>query len=162
MGSLEQFLKTVRIFENLSPEELRHLVPLFEIKNVKNKERVIAEGEISDRFYVIRSGHCNVTKGSKDTFITVLGPKDYFGEASLFHDVRRTANVTASEDSQLLLLPREQFQQFLLTYPLAANRILFQMLKDVFLRLEETSNELLLSKGPHATPAENAIHRLLR
>lgn len=161
MTSLEQFLKTVRIFENLTEEELSHLVPLFEVRNAKNKERVISEGEISDLFYVIRSGHLNVTKGAKESFITVLGPKDYFGEASLFHNVRRTASVVASDDVQLLHLPRDQFQQYLLTYPMAANRILFQMLKEVFLRLEETSNELLLERGTHQNTA-TAIHKLLR
>ena len=161
MTSLGQFLKTVRIFENLTEEELSHLVPLFEVRNARNKVRVITEGEISDLFYIIRSGHLNVTKGLKDFFITILGPKDYFGEASLFHDVRRTASVTANEDVQLLLLPREQFQQYLLTYPMAANRILFQMLKEVFLRLEETSNELLLERGSPAGSL-SAIHKLLR
>lgn len=161
MTSLEQFLKTVRIFQNLTQEELGHLVPLFEVRNVKNKERVISEGEISDLFYIIRSGHFHVNKGARDAFITVLGPKEYFGEASLFHDVRRTATVMASEDAQILTLPREQFQQYLLSYPMAANRILFQMLKDVFMRLEETSSELLLSRGTSSN-AETAIHKLLR
>ncbi|MBI3542342.1 MAG: cyclic nucleotide-binding domain-containing protein [Deltaproteobacteria bacterium] len=161
MTSLEQFLKTVRIFENLTEEELSHLVPLFEVRNAKTKERVIDEGDFSDLFYVIRSGHFNVTKGAKDTFITVLGAKEYFGEASLFHQVKRTAHVTANEDGQLLILHRDQFQQYLLTYPMAANRILFQMLKEVFLRLEETSNDLLLARGSFSH-AETAIHRLLR
>lgn len=160
MTSLEQFLKTVKIFENLTEEELSHLVPLFEVRNAKHKERVINEGELSDLFYIIRSGHFNVTKGAKETFITVLGPKDYFGEASLFHQARRTASVAANEDAQLLILHRDQFQQFLLTYPMAANRILFLMLKELFRRLEETSNDLQLARGDDH--AEHAIHRLLR
>ena len=112
MTSLEQFLKTVKIFENLTEEELSHLVPLFEVRNTKNKERIIRESELSDLFYIIRSGHFNITKGPKDVFITALGPKDYFGEASLFHQARRTANVTASEDAQLLIMHRDQFQQY--------------------------------------------------
>lgn len=145
MTSLGQFLKTVKIFQNLTDEELEHLTPLFQIKNVSNKEKVIREGEISDSFYIIRSGHFNVSKGHKDAFITILGPKDYFGEACLFHEIKRTANVTASEDAQLALLHRDQFQQFLLTYPLSANRILFQMLKEVFLKLQDTSNQLALT-----------------
>ena len=44
---------------------------------------------------------------------------------------------------------------------MAANRILFQMLKELFLRLEETNNELLLARGTGAW-AETAIHKLLR
>lgn len=161
MTSLSQFLKTVKIFANLTDEELDLLAPLFQIKNVKNKERVVLEGAVSDLFYVIRTGHFNVAKGPKESFLTLLGPKEYFGEASLFHDVRRTATVTATEDSQLLLLHRDRFQQFLLSYPLAANRILFQMLKEVFFRLEETSNDLQMTRGgPNI--AENAINKLLR
>jgi CBS domain-containing protein len=159
--SFGQFLKSVRIFENLTEEEIELLAPLFEVRNAKNKERVITEGEVSDLFYVIRTGHFNVTKGPKDAFITILGPKDTFGEAGLFHDVRRTASVTASEDAQLLLLHRDRFQQFLLSYPIAANRILFQMLKDLFFRLEETSNELQMARAGHNV-AETAIFKLLR
>lgn len=162
MTSLGQFLKTVQIFENLTDEELDHLTPLFQIKNAKNKERVITEGDVSDLFYVIRTGHFNVSKGGKDTFIAALGPKDTFGEASLFQDFRRTAHVTAAEDGQLLLLQRDHFQQFLLTYPLVANRVLYQMLKGLFTRLEETSNELQgVRDGSHAA-AEIAIKKILR
>lgn len=161
MTSLAQFLKTVKIFENLTEEELELLAPLFAVKNAKHKERVIKEGEVSDLFYVIRSGHFNVTKGQRESLITVLGPKDYFGEASMYHDVKRTANVVANEDSQVLILPRDHFQQFLLSYPLAANRILFQMLKELFFRLAETSSELQASRDGPGT-AETAIHRLLR
>lgn len=161
MTSISQFLKTVKIFENLTEEELELLAPLFQIKNAKKNEKVIVEGEVSDLFYVIRTGHFNVSKGSKDSFITVLGQKETFGEASLFHDVRRTASVTATEDAQLLLLHRDRFQQFLLSYPLAANRILFQMLKELFFRLEETSSELQLARGGQNI-AETAINKLLR
>ncbi|MEW6057245.1 MAG: cyclic nucleotide-binding domain-containing protein [Bdellovibrionota bacterium] len=161
MTSIGQFLKTVKIFENLTEEELDLLVPLFEVLNVKNKGRVIKEGEVSDVFYVIRTGHFHVTKGTKDAVITVLGPKDCFGEASLFHNVHRTASVAATEDAQILVLHRDQFQQFLFRYPIAANRILFQMLKELFFRLEETSAELEMARGSTAV-AENAINRLLR
>lgn len=161
MNSLTQFLKTVKIFENLTEEELDLLGPLFAVDNVKIKSQVIAEGELSDIFYIIRTGHFTVSKGSNQSFITVLGPKDYFGEASLFHNVRRTANVTANEESQILSLHRSKFQQFLLSYPIAANRILFQMLKELFFRLDQTSNALQTSRGV-AHLAEDAIHTLLR
>ena len=151
----------MKIFENLTEEELDLLGPLFSVDNIKAKTQVIAEGDLSDAFYIIRTGHFTVNKGVNQAFITMLGPKDYFGEASLFHNVRRTANVTASEECQLLILHRNKFQQFLLSYPMAANRILFQMLKELFFRLDQTSNELQASRGSSHL-AENAIHTLLR
>jgi CRP/FNR family cyclic AMP-dependent transcriptional regulator len=161
MTSLTQFLKTVKIFENLTEEELGLLAPLFEVRNVKKKDQIIREGEMSDLFYVIRTGHFNVAKGPNESFLNLLGPKEYFGEASLFHNVRRSAHVSANEDSQVLIMHRDAFQKFLSSYPLAANRILFQMLKELFFRLEETSSELQLARGDQSI-AENAIHSLLR
>lgn len=140
MTSIVQFLKTVKIFENLTEEELAELAPLFDVRNVRNKEHVCVEGEVSDVFCIVRSGRFNITKGyGKEALIDVLGPKDCFGEAGLFHDAKRSANMTATEDAQILLLHRDQFQQFLVSHPLSANRILFAMLKEVFRRIEGMS-----------------------
>jgi MFS family permease len=96
-------------------------VPMFAPLSIAAKERVAANlipvsvaagatviraGEVGDRFYIVGSGaleidapgrHLNARRG------------DYFGEIALLWDVPRTATVTASSDTVVYALERDDF-----------------------------------------------------
>lgn len=70
-------------------------------------ERVVVEGEVGDRFYVIAEGRSRVDVGGST--VRVLGPGGWFGELALLRDVPRTATVTALTDLRLHAIRREAF-----------------------------------------------------
>jgi MFS family permease len=68
---------------------------------------IVTLGEVGDRFYVLASGHAQVTMPGH--YAHTLGPGDSFGEIALLRDVRRTATVTALEEVETLAIDREVF-----------------------------------------------------
>jgi predicted MFS family arabinose efflux permease len=63
---------------------------------------IVREGEVGDRFYVIRSGTVSILGRT-------FGPGEGFGEIALLRDVPRTATASAVTDVELVALEREQF-----------------------------------------------------
>lgn len=137
-------LKKASLFSTLSLEELNSLSKHFDLQRFENKAKIVREGDISEDFFIIQSGFVDVTRtgSTHEIFLATLGPGECFGEAALFQDVKRTANVEAHGSLELLIIKRSAFRSFLDGYPVAANRILLQMIQQLFNRLSKTSSEL--------------------
>jgi MFS family permease len=78
------------------------LVPL----SVAAGDTVIRAGEVGDRFYVVGAGALVVDAPGRRVD---AGPGDYFGEIALLWDIPRTATVTATADSIVYALERDDF-----------------------------------------------------
>jgi MFS family permease len=79
-----------------------NLVPL----SVQAGELVIRAGDAGDRFYIVGDGELDILA---DGVHKTARQADYFGEIALLRDVPRTATVTATVDSELYALQREDF-----------------------------------------------------
>jgi hypothetical protein len=100
-------LAAIPMFAPLAPATVdglaRRLVPV----PVPAGGLVVAEGDESDRFFVIESGLVEVTRDG--VVLRSEGPGEFFGEIGLLRDVPRTATVTAVEDTVLMALARDEF-----------------------------------------------------
>ena len=74
---------------------------------------IIKQGDVGDKFYIIRSGHVEVEKETegKTEILTTLGPGDFFGELALLRKTRRAATIKAIEKVELLTLSKEIFTE---------------------------------------------------
>jgi MFS family permease len=100
-------LTAVPMFAPLAPPRLERLAQaLVEVK-VEGGDRVVAEGDRGDCFYLIADGNATVSVG--DRLVGTLGPGEYFGEIALIRDVPRTATVQARTALRLLALDGEIF-----------------------------------------------------
>jgi MFS family permease len=79
-----------------------NLVPL----SVEAGELVIRAGDVGDRFYIVGDGELDIVV---DGLHKSAHHADYFGEIALLRDVPRTATVTATVDSKLYALHRDDF-----------------------------------------------------
>ena len=100
-------LRGIAIFSPLSPVKLESLAYALTRETAAAGTAIVREGDVSDRFLVIVSGRVEVTKDGEH--LRFEGPGEFFGEIGLMRDVARTATVTATEDTTLYSLAREDF-----------------------------------------------------
>ena len=89
--------------------------------------RIVNQGEIAQKFFVVVSGKLKVYRETDDgirTDLTVLGPGAYFGEVALVTGKPRTASVEAVEESTLLEITEEEFDKVLDQNPGLARKII--------------------------------------
>ncbi|MFN8021712.1 MAG: MFS transporter [Acidimicrobiales bacterium] len=69
--------------------------------------RIVTEGELGDRYFLVVSGEVEITIGGRH--VRVLGPGRSFGEIALLRDVPRTATATATTMVEVLTVDRNEF-----------------------------------------------------
>jgi len=107
-----QFLEKIPIFKGLSYEQLTAIASVAFFKNYKEDEIVIKENVPSTYLYIICSGKVKVIKASKTGKTKILGfltIGDFFGEISLLTTYNPSATVKCKEETQVLILGREDF-----------------------------------------------------
>jgi hypothetical protein len=107
------FLKKIHLFYDLEDDELAEIADEMEEIAVGNDEVVFEQNSKSEYFYLIYSGSVRITSRQKnrDVQLAVLVKNDYFGEMGLIAKRKRSGTVTATSDSILLTLSREDFEK---------------------------------------------------
>jgi cAMP-dependent protein kinase regulator len=96
----EEFLKHVKILENMDEYERAKLADAFREEWYQPDDVVIREGDSQgDTFYLVMSGQAIATKtmeiGKPPIEVYKYGPGDYFGERALIKNEPRAANIIA-------------------------------------------------------------------
>ena len=107
------------LFKDFEPAERKSIVEKFKMKQAAPAEVLITEGKNSDGLYVVLHGAVQVAakKDATPVELARLKEGDIFGEMSLLTRKPATATVTSTGNSILLRLPRENFQELVLTHP---------------------------------------------
>lgn len=111
MKVTELFAK-VPLFEGLAPAERLAMAQAAAIRQYRRGEKIVAQGEPGDSFFVIVRGRVAVSvlsPESRDVVLTSLTDGDFFGEMALLDDAPRSATVVATERSEIAVLTREAF-----------------------------------------------------
>lgn len=108
-------LAAVPVFAELPPAARQAIAAGMAEEALEAGAKVVSEGDLGDRFYVIVSGAAEVT--ARGVPLASLQAGDTFGEIALLSpDCRRTATVTAVTDVRLLSLAAAQFHALLERY----------------------------------------------
>jgi CRP-like cAMP-binding protein len=116
-----QTLAGVPLFDALSPDERETVARWLEARRAEPGERLCGEGAAGYSFFVLQSGTAAVTRDGEQ--LATLGPGDFFGELAFSGNGRRTATVTATAPSELLVLFGTEFRRLEQELPQAAARI---------------------------------------
>ena len=110
----------------------------FHLRKYKKDQRIFNAGARGDAAYILKSGavEISVEKAGKKVVLAILEPPVVFGEmALLLDDSERTATAIAVEESELVIIERENF----LAYLKAAPPVLAHVVEHLAKRVEETS-----------------------
>ena len=103
------------LFKDFDPSERRGIVEKFRMRQAAPGEKVIVEGKSADGLYVVLHGKVQVS--ARDTEVALLKEGDIFGEMSLLTREPASATITSPGNSILLRLPRDKFQELVVTHP---------------------------------------------
>jgi len=114
-------LAGIALLDDLEPEELTKIAPWFEVQDVSPGVNLTGEGASGYSFYILSNGAASVTIDGVE--VNTLGPGDFFGELAILGDGVRTATVTTTSLSRLLVLFGTEFRQLQQEQPDLASRI---------------------------------------
>ena len=110
-------LRSVDLFAPLANPMIEAVASRLRHVEVPPGAVIMRKGEPGNRFYVIADGEVEVTRDGRP--VARLGPGAYFGEIALLRDVPRTATVTATTPTTLLVLERADFLEAVTGHPVA-------------------------------------------
>ncbi len=124
-----EFLMGCDVFSRLTPGNLSKIAEKMVMEDFPPRATIIQQGDVGDRFYLIKEGVVDVTLDQgdgKEIKVASLGKGQFFGEAALLTGARRNASVRAATDVSCYTLEKEDFQS-----ALAASESLRQELQKV-------------------------------
>ena len=129
-GELTACLAGVPLLAALDPQAIERLCRLVEIESYGKHERLFRRGEEGDSMYIVRSGAIEISidetgpGGQKrERPIHTFGEGGFFGEMSLLTGDPRAAHARAAEDSDLIVVRKENFRELILGDPEVAEKL---------------------------------------
>ena len=102
-------LAGIPLFDTLDTDVRTAIAPWFELEDVSPGVKLIGEGASGYSFFVLRAGTATVTINGME--VRTLGAGDFFGELAILGDGQRTATVTTTAPSQVLVLFGTEFRR---------------------------------------------------
>jgi CRP/FNR family cyclic AMP-dependent transcriptional regulator len=125
----QMYLEKVPMFSTCTAEQLDLIAQLGDAVTVGDAHEVVREGDVSDGFYVLTSGHAIVRRGGR--VVARLAPGDYFGELSLFDPAPRNATLTSAGSLTCVMLSRAAFTKALDKVPAVRDALLHGMARRI-------------------------------
>lgn len=118
-------LQVVHIFSPLTKQEISNLADKFILGYFARGEKLINEGEEGRTFFIIKEGRVSVNIKIDDKMekVKFLSAGDFFGEMSLLTGEKRSATIIAEEETEVLILDRDDFAFTLKKKPAIADEI---------------------------------------
>jgi CRP-like cAMP-binding protein len=151
---LDELLKDVLIFQNFNNNELDDLVKICSFYEYDVDEVIVSQDEVSTYFFAILEGLVDVRIKSEDgEYIPVSEVKngDIFGEAAIFMDVKRTAQIITKEKAKVARITRDDLIEFINQQPKAGVKMLAYIIFSLLHKLKRANRELVFEKESSIT-----------
>jgi CRP-like cAMP-binding protein len=136
-GTLGDQLKGTALFAGFTDRQIEGVLTVGKERRFAAGEQVIRQGDDAVGFYLVVEGSAEVRSGG--AVLARLGPGDFFGEmALLLENARRTADVTALEDTSCLVITQWEFRSLLVAHPDTALAVMGELAR----RLRSTPGTL--------------------
>jgi CRP-like cAMP-binding protein len=134
-------LRRVPLFESLSEADLQSFAELVRERSYPRGSVIVFEEDPGDALYVVAEGQVKVVlvaEDGREVILSVLGPGSFFGEMAILDEGPRSAHVIAMEESNLLILRRDDFHARLRAMP----EVAISLLKEISRRLRRADEKI--------------------
>jgi CRP-like cAMP-binding protein len=133
-------LANMPLFSRLTERELLRVMQAVEVREFKDGDVVIREGDKGDELFIVLEGHVRVARGEQ--VLANLGQGEHVGEMALIRSVPRSATVTAVGGAEVIAIRRADFFEILRKEHEIAVKMLWQFLGVLADRLDQTNSQL--------------------
>ena len=151
-----KFLEKVSLFSDLNIEQLQALLRCTRNQSFKKGDVIIREDEPGDTMFLVYEGAVEISKsiklqvkkGSYSTFdkvLAVLKDSDhsFFGELAMVQTENRSATATATKDTNVIILSRDDFQKLAVSDPLLGYKMMNNISQELSARLRKQNEDIL-------------------
>ena len=128
-------------FHAMRPDELDEIISFATERRFPRGTTIFNKGDPGTSMMAVLVGRVrasNVSSDGKEVTLNVIGAGEVFGEFALLDGKPRSANVTAIEDTTVIVVERRQFLPFILRHESLVERLLVTLCD----RLRRTSSAL--------------------
>jgi CRP-like cAMP-binding protein len=120
-----QLLRWVPLFSGCSSKELGQIATIADEISVPPEDELIREGDRGREFFALIEGSADVKR--KGRMLSTFGPGDFFGEIAIVAETPRTATVTTTAPSRLLIIVDRDFDRLLAETPSLPLKVLREL-----------------------------------
>ncbi len=117
--TIKAFLEGVHPYDSLQQDELVRVASSFGRREYPAGAEIYAAGEPLRGLYVIKRGAVEVIDRNGE-LVSLLGPRNSFGERGLLRDGIALTSARATQDSVILMLPEEVLRRLMAVSPASA------------------------------------------
>jgi len=120
-------LSRVPLFAGVSTRELEFVASRVDEVSLKPGQTLITQGHPTEAFFILESGHVQVTRDGKS--VNRLGPGDFFGEIGMLDRGPATASVVTDGPVEAMVLSHTQFRDAIKANDTQALQVIAAMAK---------------------------------
>ncbi len=129
-------------------EQIAEFQSICGTRSVRSGEVIIKEGERGSEMFIMLKGRVAIqrrTRAGDDYTVVNLRAEDnvFFGEMALIDDDTRSATIVATEESEFLVITKEDFQRLGESHPQIVLPITREIGKILASRLRKTTGDML-------------------
>jgi CRP/FNR family cyclic AMP-dependent transcriptional regulator len=117
---MDNSLRTIPLFSLLRESDIWRIREATVSRSYPKDSVILFEGETGEALYIVVSGRVKIVYTAEDGREVILGTRErgeFFGETILLDEQPNPAHVIAMQDSELLILRRDEFRRCLTDMP---------------------------------------------
>ena len=140
-----EVIKKIPFFEGLSETDISYITNKLRFMNYPVSSTICKIDDPGDQMFIIISGKvkvCIYAANNEEQQVAELSGGMYFGEMSLLTEEPRTATVITTEEAEMFILHKDQFDEILARFPsiqLVLGKIMSQRLRQNLTKAMEMS-----------------------
>lgn len=142
-----EVIKKIPFFEGLSETDISYITNKLRFMNYPVNSTICKIDDPGDQMFIIISGKvkvCIYDANNEEQQVAELAGGSYFGEMSLLTGEPRTATVITTEEAEMFILHKDQFDEILARFPsiqLVLGKIMSQRLRQNLAKAMEMSKK---------------------
>jgi CRP/FNR family cyclic AMP-dependent transcriptional regulator len=120
-------LKQIPLFADMPTTQLRPLAGAMKRHTYRRGQTILYQGDVGDSLFVVVSGRVRIytiSQEGHELSVWICDEGDFFGEMALLTGEPRSASAEAMQFTEVLVLERQVFRDYLLSNPEAALHII--------------------------------------